>query len=197
MAHFFCLIKALPSIQVGPMPRCCHVKISTTAAKHIAKTCIIGHFVISLPLEIIIINFKNYIYGLYPKSFDDRRENRIWSQTSQNHLHRSYWWVFQVLSWNPLFALGWAISIHGGKQYVVTTHRLIFKRGIINRTSHELLLRKCEGVQVDQSIPGRMFGYGTVNVTTGEVTNSYKYIKHPVRFTTEIHEQISHLRDDS
>ncbi|MBQ6278224.1 MAG: PH domain-containing protein, partial [Muribaculaceae bacterium] len=79
--------------------------------------------------------------------------------------------------------------------YVVTTNRLIFKRGIINRNSHELLLKKCEGVQVDQSIPGRIFDYGTVVVTTGEVTNSYKYISHPLRFTTKIHEQISKLKD--
>ncbi len=94
------------------------------------------------------------------------------------------------------FAIGWAISIYGGRQYVVTTNRLIFKRGIINRNSHELLLKKCEGVQVDQSILGRMLDYGTVNVTTGEVSNSYKYISHPMKFTTKIHEQIAHIKDD-
>ena len=76
------------------------------------------------------------------------------------------------------------MSIYGGRQYVVTTHRLIFKRGIINRNSYELLLRKCEGIQVDQSILGRLLNYGTVNVTTGEATNSYKYISHPLAFST-------------
>ena len=95
-----------------------------------------------------------------------------------------------------LAALWWAFSIYGGRQYVVTTNRLIFKRGIINRNSHELLLKKCEGVQVDQSIFGRIFGYGTVIVTTGEVTNSYKYISNPLRFTTKIHEQISKLKEE-
>lgn len=95
-----------------------------------------------------------------------------------------------------LVALCWGISFYGGRQYVVTNNRLIFKRGIINRTSHELLLKKCEGVQVEQSIPGRLFDYGTVIVTTGEVTNSYKFISHPLRFTTNIHEQISHLKDE-
>ena len=95
-----------------------------------------------------------------------------------------------------LAALWWAFSIYGGRQYVVTTNRLIFKRGIINRNSHELLLKKCEGVQVDQSILGRMLDYGTVNVTTGEVSNSYNYISHPLKFTTKIHEQISKLKDN-
>lgn len=93
------------------------------------------------------------------------------------------------------FALCWAVSIYGGRQYVVTTNRLIFKRGIINRNSHELLLKKCEGVTVDQSIFGRIFGYGTVIVTTGEVTNRYKYISNPLKFTTKIHEQISKLKE--
>ncbi|MBQ2075780.1 MAG: PH domain-containing protein [Muribaculaceae bacterium] len=94
-----------------------------------------------------------------------------------------------------LIAFCWGVSIYGGRQYVVTTDRLIFKRGIINRNSHELLLKKCEGVQVDQSIMGRIFDYGTVVVTTGEVTNRYKYISTPLKFTTKIHEQISKLKD--
>ena len=87
----------------------------------------------------------------------------------------------------------WAFSIYGGRQYVVTNRRLIFKRGIINRNSFELLLHKCEGVQVDQSIFGRLLDYGTVNVTTGEATNRYKYISHPMKFSTMIHEQIFNL----
>ena len=95
-----------------------------------------------------------------------------------------------------LIALCWAIKIYGGRQYVVTTNRLIFKRGIINRNSHELLLKKCEGVTVDQSIFGRVLGYGTVIVTTGEVSNRYKYISRPLKFTTKIHEQIRNLKED-
>ena len=92
-----------------------------------------------------------------------------------------------------VFAFGWAISIYGGRQYVVTTHRLICKRGIIMRKSFELLLRKCEGVQVEQSILGRILNYGTVLVTTGEATNRYKHISDPFTFSTKIHEQINNL----
>ena len=92
-----------------------------------------------------------------------------------------------------IFAFAWAISIYGGRQYVVTTHRLIFKRGIIMRRSFELLLRKCEGVQVEQSILGRILGYGSVLVTTGEATNRYKHIRNPFAFSTKIHEQINNL----
>ena len=92
-----------------------------------------------------------------------------------------------------IVVFSWALSIYGGRQYVVTTHRLISKRGIIKRRSTELLLKKCEGVQVDQSLLGRVLDYGTVNVTTGEATNSYKYISHPLKFSQKIHEQIFNM----
>ena len=79
---------------------------------------------------------------------------------------------------------------------MLTSRRLIFKRGIIKRTSFELLLRKCEGIRIEQSIMGRMLGYGSVLVTTGEATNRYDYIKHPLEFSTAINQQIDNVKDD-
>ena len=96
-----------------------------------------------------------------------------------------------------LCALIWAVAIDGGKQYVVTTRRIIFKHGIIKRSSLELLLRKCEGIKVEQSIMGRILGYGTVLVTTGEATNRYDYIRHPVTFSTCINQQRDNLKTTS
>ena len=58
------------------------------------------------------------------------------------------------------------------------------------RRVKELMLRKCEGIQVEQTFFGRIFDYGTLNVTTGEQTNSYKMIKDPITFSTRINEQI-------
>lgn len=89
-----------------------------------------------------------------------------------------------------LCCIMWAIKIYDGKQFVLTTRRVIVKEGIIMRKVHELMLRKCEGIHVEQSIIGRIFDYGTLNVTTGEQTNSYKMIKDPVTFSTRINEQI-------
>ena len=56
------------------------------------------------------------------------------------------------------------------------------------------MLRKCEGIQVEQSILGRILNYGTLLVTTGEVTNQYKMIKDPVTFSTRINEQIDMMK---
>lgn len=58
------------------------------------------------------------------------------------------------------------------------------------------MLRKCEGIQVEQSILGRILNYGTLLVTTGEATNSYKSIKKPIEFSTRINEQIDKLKEN-
>lgn len=89
-----------------------------------------------------------------------------------------------------VISLIWCIIINGGKQYVVTNKRLIFKRGIVKRTSYELLLWRCESLQIEQSVLGRILNYGTVIVKVGESSNRYEMIKAPLDFSLNIHQQI-------
>ena len=98
--------------------------------------------------------------------------------------------TFIVAFFAALCCIIWAMNIYGGKQFVLTTRRVIVKEGIIKRKVNELMLRKCESIQVEQSILGRIFDYGTLNVSTGEQINSYKMIKDPITFSTRINEQI-------
>lgn len=86
------------------------------------------------------------------------------------------------------------IKAHGGRQYVLTNKRLIAKKGIIERNSLELMLRKCEGVQIKQSFIGRIFDFGTILVTTGEATNKFDHIKDPIVFSTRINQMIDNLK---
>src|SRR5438046_10168486 len=46
----------------------------------------------------------------------------------------------------------------------VTNLRVIHKTGFITRQTFEMSLDKIESVDVDQSIPGRLFNYGNVTV---------------------------------
>ena len=85
----------------------------------------------------------------------------------------------------------WAINIYGGRKYILTTKRLILKRGIVRRDSLDLILRRCEGVSIQQSIMGRILDYGTVVVSTGEVTNSFERIQNPVKFSSQINQMIA------
>jgi len=84
--------------------------------------------------------------------------------------------------------------IHGNRQYILTNRRLIEKVGIVRRESHEILLRKVEGVKLSQSIMGRILNYGTVVVsTTGDAENDYCFIEDPVRFSTMINQQLDQV----
>ncbi len=47
----------------------------------------------------------------------------------------------------------------------VTNKRVVFKTGIISRKSEEMKLGSIETVEIDQSIFGRILGYGNVKVT--------------------------------
>lgn len=49
-------------------------------------------------------------------------------------------------------------------ELVVTSHRVIFKRGFLSRHTVEMNRGKIESVDVDQSLLGRLFGYGTIVV---------------------------------
>ncbi|MFR3216443.1 MAG: PH domain-containing protein [Dysgonomonas mossii] len=77
-----------------------------------------------------------------------------------------------------------------GAEYAVTNKRVILKTGIIGRNAVDLILAKCEGLQIKQSVWGRIFGFGTITVTTGGATNSYPFIANPLKFKQEINNQI-------
>ena len=51
-----------------------------------------------------------------------------------------------------------------GTEIAVTDRRIILKRGLIQRHTIEINMDKVESVDVDQSILGRIFDYGTVTV---------------------------------
>src|SRR5580704_5406656 len=50
----------------------------------------------------------------------------------------------------------------GSTELAVTNHRVIFKRGLLSRHTIEMNRSKVESVDVDQSLMGRLFGYGTI-----------------------------------
>ena len=77
-----------------------------------------------------------------------------------------------------------------GAEYVVTNKKVILKSGILSRDALELILSKCEGLRINQSIMGRILGFGSIVVTTGGATNIFKFIANPMRFRNEINAQI-------
>jgi uncharacterized membrane protein YdbT with pleckstrin-like domain len=60
------------------------------------------------------------------------------------------------------FVSQWLVVIT--TEYAVTTRRVIVKRGFFSLHTVEMSLDKIESVDVDQSVLGRMLGYGAVTI---------------------------------
>jgi uncharacterized membrane protein YdbT with pleckstrin-like domain len=72
-------------------------------------------------------------------------------------------------------------------ELAVTDQRVILKRGVIARHTIEMNRSKVESVDVDQSVLGRIFGFGTVLVRgTGGSLEPMQSISDPLRFRSHI-----------
>jgi uncharacterized membrane protein YdbT with pleckstrin-like domain len=88
-------------------------------------------------------------------------------------------------------ALG-AILAFATSEFALTDRRVIAKTGAFHRKSFELLLGKIEGIQVDQGVHGRLWGYGTIVITgTGGSRNVFKRISSPLEFRRQVQEQLA------
>lgn len=74
-------------------------------------------------------------------------------------------------------------------EYAVTNRRIIVKTGLISRKTLEMNLSKIESVNVDQSIFGRLLGYGTITIIgTGGTRESFPNISEPLLFRKKFQE---------
>lgn len=72
-------------------------------------------------------------------------------------------------------------------EIAVTDRRVITKTGLISRDTSELDRRKVETVRVDQSLMGRIMGYGTITVSgTGGGLTPLKDIDDPLEVRKHI-----------
>jgi uncharacterized membrane protein YdbT with pleckstrin-like domain len=86
---------------------------------------------------------------------------------------------------------GIAWMMYKSADFAVTTSRLILKQGLISRRTVELQLNKIEAVNVDQSLLGRILGYGTLRVGgTGGTKEVFSIVNHPGAFRTAVQAQI-------
>jgi uncharacterized membrane protein YdbT with pleckstrin-like domain len=73
----------------------------------------------------------------------------------------------------------------------VSNKRVLIKTGFFSRHSIEVFLPKVESIGVDQSLFGRMFGYGSVIVRgTGGTFETFDKIAHPNELRRQVQVQI-------
>jgi uncharacterized membrane protein YdbT with pleckstrin-like domain len=72
-------------------------------------------------------------------------------------------------------------------ELAVTDQRVIYKTGLLARHTLEMNRGKVESVSVDQTLPGRLFGYGTVTVRgIGSALEPIHNITDPLSFRSHL-----------
>jgi uncharacterized membrane protein YdbT with pleckstrin-like domain len=76
-------------------------------------------------------------------------------------------------------------------EFVVTNKRVLLKHGFLRTRSFELVLAKVESIAVDQSLFGKVVGYGKIVVIgTGGSREPFDLIDGPIAFRRCVQEQI-------
>lgn len=103
---------------------------------------------------------------------------------------RLHWTIFLSLgSFVTLFI--WPIIRRATSEFAVTNRRVVVKVGLISRQTLELNLAKVESIGVDQSIFGRILGYGTIVVIgTGGTREPFRTIANPMGFRQAVNQAI-------
>jgi len=86
-------------------------------------------------------------------------------------------------------ALAWLVQWVKSRtsEFAVTNRRVIIKVGLIRRDTLELMLNKVESIGVDQTVTGRIVGYGTIIVVgTGGTREPFRNIARPLDFRKQV-----------
>ena len=124
---------------------------------------------------------ENYCMGHYVDNNLIKDEHVVYET-------KYHWKIFFSLS--GIFTLFIAPALaRWSDEFVVTNKRVIIKTGIISRKTLEMNLNKIESVNVDQSIMGRLLGYGDVTIIgTGGTRESFPNIGNAVEFRKRFQE---------
>ncbi len=83
-------------------------------------------------------------------------------------------------------------------EIVVTSFRFVYKTGLIARSTKEVSLNKLEEIQMEQSVLGRIFGYGKIILRgTGVGVIELPNLDNPVELRREIESAKARLRASS
>ena len=80
--------------------------------------------------------------------------------------------------------VAWHFLRYINQEYVLTNRRVIQVAGVLNKTSMDSSLEKINDARLSQSIFGRMFGFGDLDILTAAETGieRFRMIRNPVGF---------------
>ncbi len=96
-----------------------------------------------------------------------------------------------IISTFTLIAFFYAFIDYQLSELAVTNMRVLVKVGFIARSSLETNLQNIATISVDQSVLGRILGYGTLNIyDTGWMRSPFSFITDPFEFRRIVQTQI-------
>lgn len=92
--------------------------------------------------------------------------------------------VFVVISAIILISAFFDYLRWSSTEYIVTNHRAVRVRGVFNKETVDSSLDKINDIELRQSVLGRMFDYGDIEILTASETgvNMLRKIAHPLEF---------------
>lgn len=88
---------------------------------------------------------------------------------------------FDLMGWATLILfvlglgwIGWGYLRYQNEEYLVTTRRLVHAEGVINKKATDSSLEKINDAVLTESIFGRMFGFGDLDVLTASENGDEK-----------------------
>ncbi|MGA8765489.1 MAG: PH domain-containing protein [Candidatus Acidiferrales bacterium] len=90
---------------------------------------------------------------------------------------------------------GFRVVKKNATEIAVTDRRVIIKTGLTSRRSLEIMLAKVESIGIDETVMGRILGYGTVVIHgTGGTPEPFQRIARPSAFRMAVQQQIDAAR---
>jgi uncharacterized membrane protein YdbT with pleckstrin-like domain len=101
-------------------------------------------------------------------------------------------WMLRQGTWNDLILIAPGLGLvvllaaiirRQSSDFAVTNKRVMMKVGVFSTRSIELLLNKIEAIAVEQTLLGRIFGYGDIVITgSGGTKEAFSKIQSPLEF---------------
>jgi hypothetical protein len=91
--------------------------------------------------------------------------------------------------------IGWVLWDWRNQEWLITTRRVMRAEGILNKSVSDTSLEKINDARLDQSIFGRIFGFGTLDILTaaeemgGNTVADFPMIADPVDFKKAMFDQ--------
>ena len=84
---------------------------------------------------------------------------------------------------------------HSATELAITNRRLVAKYGFVSRSTFEIMINRVTGVNLDQSVMGRLLGYGTVLVHgAGGDISPFDVVADPELFQRALMDVLEHGR---